>query len=300
MTAPAPIRIDARVRDRLLARFGNTLEPWLDELPSLVAALAERWHLELRSPVSRGSVAVVIRCRAGDGRPLMLKLSPDRERLANEAAALHSWRTPRVPLVLEHDDGAGALLLEGVEPGTSLLESHRDLPPETLAELLRTLHSTGTADPRFPPLRQRVVYLYESWARARDADPSLLKLVSPAIFRRGFEAAVRLAEEPAPTVLLHGDLTPANVLEGGVERGLVAIDPAPCIGDPAFDAVDLLLWRVDDIDAVAARADVVAAQSGMDASRLLAWCAAFAGMAVLDAGSAVDALLKLAVDGPPP
>jgi streptomycin 6-kinase len=31
-------------------------------------------------------------------------------------------------------------------------------------------------------------------------------------------------------------LTPSSILDGGAERGLVAIDPAPCLGDPAFDA----------------------------------------------------------------
>jgi streptomycin 6-kinase len=40
-------------------------------------------------------------------------------------------------------------------------------------------------------------------------------------------------------------------LDGGVERGLVAIDPAPCRGDPAFDAVDPVYWRADDVDTIA-------------------------------------------------
>jgi streptomycin 6-kinase len=44
--------------------------------------------------------------------------------------------------------------------------------------------------------------------------------------------------------VLHGDLTPSNILDGGAERGLVAMDPAPCLGDAAFDAVDLILWCV--------------------------------------------------------
>ena len=56
-------------------------------------------------------------------------------------------------------------------------------------------------------------------------------------------------------MLLHGDLTPVNVLDGGVERGLVAIDPAPCVGDPAFDAIDLVLWRADDAATIATRAE---------------------------------------------
>jgi streptomycin 6-kinase len=64
------------------------------------------------------------------------------------------------------------------------------------------------------------------------------------LYERGRESALRLAAEPSARVLLHGDLTPVNILDGGVARGLVAIDPAPC--------------------------------------RLQGWCAAFAGMVALE------------------
>jgi streptomycin 6-kinase len=87
-------------------------------------------------------------------------------------------------------------------------------------------------------------------------------------------------------VLLHGDLTPVNVLDGGDVRGLVAIDPAPCLGDPAFDAIDLVLWRAKDAGAIAARAEQLAPAIGADAGRLLEWCAAFAGMVALEIGEA--------------
>ena len=99
---------------------------------------------------------------------------------------------------------------------------------------------------------------------------------------------MRLVEDAPTTVLLHGDLTPVNVLDGGEERGLVAIDPAPCLGDPAFDAIDLVLWRAEDADMIAARAERLAPAIGADARRLLDWCAAFAGMAALEEAEAAD------------
>jgi streptomycin 6-kinase len=37
----------------------------------------------------------------------------------------------------------------------------------------------------------------------------------------------RLARHAGPIVLLHGDRTPGNILDGDAERGPVAIDPAP-------------------------------------------------------------------------
>jgi streptomycin 6-kinase len=87
---------------------------------------------------------------------------------------------------------------------------------------------------------------------------------------------------------LHGDLTAVNVLDGGPERGLVAIDPAPCVGDPAFDAVDLLLWQADDLQTVEARIGRLAAATGVDASRYFGWCIAFAAMSALELASEGD------------
>ena len=74
----------------------------------------------------------------------------------------------------------------------------------------------------------------------------------------------------------HGDLTPSNILDGGNHRGLVAIDPAPSLGDDlAFEAIDLLLWQADDVDMIGARAEVLAPAIDVNASRLLDWCTAF-------------------------
>lgn len=82
---------------------------------------------------------------------------------------------------------------------------------------------------------------------------------------------------------MHGDLTPSNILDGGAQRGLVAIDPAPCLGDDiAFEAIDLVLWQADDVDMIAARAKLLAPAIGADTSHLIAWCTAFAAMTALE------------------
>jgi streptomycin 6-kinase len=102
-------------------------------------------------------------------------------------------------------------------------------------------------------------------------------------------------------VLLHGDLRPSNNLDGGAERGLVAIDPAPCLGDAAFDAVDLILWQADDLETIEARTERLAAATGVDAERLFGWCVAFAAMSALELasqgnapGAGIEALRELA------
>jgi streptomycin 6-kinase len=213
-------------------------------------------------------------------------VSPDRARLAAEAAALGDWPTRHTPAVLAVDPCAGALLLEAIEPGDPLDVSLRYPELGSVAALLAGLHATGRFRTEYPPLAYRVAYLFESGAKVYQRHPDLTAVVSPALYDRGRRLAARLAAPPAPAVLLHGDLTPSNLLDGGAARGLVAIDPAPCRGDAAFDAVDLLLWQADELATIEGRAVRLAAALGADAARLLDWCTAFAGMTALELAGA--------------
>jgi streptomycin 6-kinase len=220
-----------------------------------------------------------------DGRGAVLKASPDRSRLAYEAAALDAWHTHHVPAVLALDEQLGALLIEAIEPGTPLVVSSTYPAPESAAELLNSLHVSGVPHPSYPTVGNRVAYLFESSAKLYDRQPELTALISPELYERGRQLATRLAQNASPTVLLHGDLTPSNILDGGAERGLVAIDPAPCLGDAAFDAVDMVLWQADDSQTIEARAERLAAATDTDAERVLDWCTAFAGMTALELAS---------------
>jgi streptomycin 6-kinase len=277
--------LDEELRGRLVRRYGSEVDAWLDALPPVLGELGERWGLEWGELIQRGSMSVVVRCRAS-GRPAVLKVAPDRARVAHEAAGLACWSTRHVPAVLAFDDSAGALLLEAVEPGTSLTESAEYPNLESLAALLRSIHDDGVADPSFPPVSDRVTYLFGSSTKLYERKPELVGLISPDLYVRGRRLALRLAADETASALLHGDLTPVNVLDGGPDRGLVAVDPAPCLGDPAFDAVDFVLWRAPDVGTIAARARELAAATRIDGGRLLDWCTAFAGMAALEIAEA--------------
>ena len=156
---------------------------------------------------------------------------------------MSQWETPHVPDVLAVDAEVGALLLEAIRPGTSLAESGRYASATAVADLMGSLHVRPTPTSRYGAVGERVSYLFDAGTRNYDRRPDLAAVVPRELYERGRRAASRLATDPVSAVLLHGDLTPPNILDGGPARGLVAIDPAPCLGDPAFDAVDLLLWR---------------------------------------------------------
>lgn len=297
-TVPA---IDPGARERLIARFGSEVEAWFGELPGVLAAVAERWQLEVDAPIPRGSVSAVFWCRMADGRPAVLKASPDRERLAFEAAALGAWPTVHTPAVIALDEQLGGLLIEAIEPGTPLAVSPVYPTVASVAELLHSLHDSGVPDPSYPAVGQRVAYLFGASAKLYDRHPELTALIPPELYQRGHRLAARLAQQASPVVLLHGDLTPGNILDGGAGRGLVAIDPAPCLGDAAFDAVDLLLWQAVDLETIQTRTEQLAAATGMDADRLARWCVAFAAMTALElashrhgASAGIEILLELA------
>ena len=298
--------IDDAVRQALLVRFGAGVEAWLDELPRVLSSLAERWRISLEAPIPGGRMSVVIRCRTADGRPAVLKITPDNARLANEAVALERWTAAHTPSLYAVDEDVGSVLLEAIEPGTPLIESMAYPRPESVAELIAALHATDVTDLSFPTLAQRVSYLFDMASRTYTRRPDLDAVVSRELYERGRRLGTRLAEDVPPSALLHGDLTPRNILDGGTQRGLVAIDPAPCLGDDlSFDTLDLLLWQADDVDTIVARAEELAAVIDVSVNRVLDWCTAFAGMGALELAEAdykpskhVEALVRLAARAP--
>jgi streptomycin 6-kinase len=296
-------RLDA-TRKCLLVRFGARVTPWWEELPEVLAELAERWELVVGDAVGRGNTSLVVRCRRADGRPAVLKLTPDAEITAAEASALQRWESSgRVPLVWGHDRPLAALLLEAIPNETPLSELGTIVERAEIANLIDGLHRCGApvAADGVESLAERIEFIFEYWIeRHARRDEAVTRAVPIERLRRGHELARALAADDCVPVLLHGDLHPGNVLDGGAARGLVAIDPRPCVGDAAADAVDWVFWAVDDPSGWEPRSRDLALALGIDHERLWAWCEAFAAMlaaseAARGAGAEqVAALLALA------
>jgi streptomycin 6-kinase len=245
-------------RARIEGRFGPRVGVWVDTLPDRCAQLAREWRLTLGAPFDHGSTSRVLAVRRADGTPAVLKLSPDPEIVAAEAAALRAWAGAGVtPALLDATDEA--LLLERIEPGTRVRDQDVAPDAEAIAALVTPLHRP-VADGVFPPLAERLRFIFALAAR-RGLDRGLIE--------QGLAASLELSAESVTTTLLHGDLHTGNVLLG--DGRLVAIDPRPCIGDPAFDLIDWVL--AGDPPVQAAR---IAAATGLDAQRLLRWARATA------------------------
>ena len=264
------ILLDEAARARLVDRFGPEVSPWCDALPSLVDSLTARWGLEVVSALA-GNTGRTLMCRDRAGRSVVLKLTPQLDIAATEAAALRAWAgLPRVVRLLDADYEAGAVLLEGIEPGTQMV--NEEVPLGELAELLTQLHSVPGAD-GVPAIAERLVGFFDL-AERRWRESVVKDYVPLGVLHRSRAAATELATG-GPTALVHGDLHPANVLRG--PDGIVAIDPRPCVGDPAFDAVDWAFLPVSRgqhlDDSIAA---LGAALPELDTDRVRGWCEALA------------------------
>ncbi|MFF0507787.1 aminoglycoside phosphotransferase family protein [Streptomyces fimicarius] len=275
------------VTARLVPRFGPQVAAWCAGTPDLIARLASRWGLALGGPLPDGASSVALRCRWPDGTPAVLKVSPERDLMAEQVRML-GWfaASGRVPAVLAADEEAGAMVLEEILPGTSAEYMPAASLPEQWAELLAALHGVAP-----PPQLTRVLRgrCEESFARVgrRLSEPAIRARMDATLWDRAIQRCERLLDTEATTVLLHGDLHLGNALDGGADRGLLAIDPKACVGDPCFDAVDYVVAGAG-LEGVEARCARVAAACGLDGDRLHAWSrviAPFSAIAHLGAGA---------------
>ena len=266
----------------MIGRFGAWAAEWCDGLPALLDRLAQRWNVRIGRSAPPGATSCVFFCERRDGEPAVLKLSPDPGLGAFEAGAFAAWRSSGwVPRGLGFDAESGALLLEAVRPGTTLADGDPAARLGAVAELVGGLHASAgdEAMTHFPSLVERVKFIFALYEE-RLRDPAVASVVPVGLLEGSSAAALRLAAGPGRQVLLHGDLHARNVLDGGV-RGLVAIDPRACVGDPTFDLIDWVLVAGGDERAAEPRAEWLASRVGVDPARLWRWCESTAGLVAI-------------------
>lgn len=278
------------VARRLASRFGPEADAWLAAIPAVTARLVSEWGFVPGQLFESGASSVIMRCRWPDGTPAVVKFSPDRALLAKQVEMLRLFApTGRVPAVLAADEETGAMVLEEILPGTEAEYLSPDSLPQQWGELLTALHSVSP--PAHWPLHLRG-RCDEAFARIgrRLSEPLIAARIDPATWQRAIQRCETLLDTSSTLVLLHGDLHLGNALDGGPSRGLIAIDPKACIGDPCFDAVDYVLAGAGQ-EGVAARCHRVATACRLDGDRLHAWAQGIAPM---------TAIAHLTYDGPAP
>lgn len=237
---------------------------WDADAASLVRTMLDRWHLTAGEAFIGGEAAAVLRVTTRDGSSAVLKVGFPHFEATHEAVALEAWSsTGLAPAVMRQDPWTWSLLLERIEPGTSLSYADPRVALTAGARLLSRLHETAPP-PGLPTLAGIVERYVESAIAARAGYESMLAdfhgVDCATLLDRGLDVAAELAGTVDESALLHGDFNPGNVLAGPNESWMV-IDPKPMIGDRSFD---LFPFAEQLGDARGARERLAAAASLID------------------------------------
>ena len=248
---------------------------WLAKLPRLVGDCVRDWQLTVRAPIQAGSVSWVARADLPDGRPAVLKLSfPDRES-EYEPDALSFWDGRGAVQLFAFDRARHAMLLERCEPGASLWGvADEERANRLAAGVLRCLWRPAPAEAPF----RRLADAAGHWARVlpgryeRHGRPFARHLLDEALSLCG-----ELANSQPELVVCHQDFHGGNVLSAG-ERGWLAIDPKPLLGERAFDIASLLRDRRDTLLSgptparmVRRRLDLLSSELALERQRMRGW-----------------------------
>jgi streptomycin 6-kinase len=279
------LRIPDRLAHTVVAAFGDVGRDWLARLPTLVAEAASAWQLNVGAPFEPGgNVGWVAPVRRADGSDAVLKVECPGHLNPWAARGLQHWAGRGAARLLDSDEASQTLLLERCVPGTDGDELDVAAANEAVASVLAELHAVEPpAESAFEPLAMLVERLQESmWDWFERLEPP----VDRSVVAQADELFTSLTSSSTNTVLLHGDLGPSNVVLS--ERGWLAIDPYPVLGDRAYD-VGHSLSRCDLHDArehVALFAD----RLDLDARRIAGWAFACCVHFALECMSVGDAM----------
>jgi len=151
------------IPDRLVDTCSATPEHrvWLEQLPSAVREVQERWSLTLGAPLApnEGSCAWVAAAVRSDGTQAVLKMGIPHMEANHEIHGLRFWAGNPSVRLLEADEGLNAMLLERCEPGTVLHQLPEPQQDVVIAGLLRRLWREPPTPNPFRPLSMMMVLL---------------------------------------------------------------------------------------------------------------------------------------------
>ncbi|MFB8242259.1 aminoglycoside phosphotransferase family protein [Kitasatospora purpeofusca] len=274
-----PILVPEALVASLVECHGADGRVWVEELPALAAATADRWGLRLDGPPAHGVVGLVLPVRRADGTRAVLKLQPVDEETAGEPLALRAWSGRGAVRLLDHDPVTGSMLLERLDPARSLLALPDDrAATRVLADLLAEL-TVRQSPPGLRTLAEVADDMLAEVPAARE------RLAGEADRRLLADLAAALREvRPEPgDRLLHWDLHYGNVLappasDPDPRAAWLAIDPKPLAGDPCFELLPALGNRWSDLTATGdlpralrLRFDLLTDRLALDRARATRW-----------------------------
>jgi streptomycin 6-kinase len=200
------------------------------------------------------------------------------------AKGLQHWAGRGAARLFDSDEATQVLLLERCVPGTNGDDLDVATGNEVVASVLAELHAVD------PPAEDEFESLAMLVERFRETMWDWFERFEPPVDRGVVATAdglfASLTSSSTDTVLLHGDLGPSNVVLS--ERGWLAIDPYPVLGDRAFDVGHHLSRR--DLRDAREQVALFADRLDLDARRISGWTFACCVHDALECRSIGDAM----------
>jgi streptomycin 6-kinase len=247
-------------------------QPWLDELPAMVAGLEHEWQITVGRAYSDPTEAFVAEATTEAGEPAVLKLVVPRggDNAALEITTLRLVDGDGCVRLLRHDTARGAMLLERLGPSmydlrVPIAQRHAILT-DLATRIWRPAPDSGlqTGAEKGRWLAQSIVSTWDSLD-----DPCPRATVEHALQCAERRTAMH-ADERA--VLVHGDIHQWNALSTP-DGGFTLVDPDGVLAEPEYDLA--ILMREDPVELLEQgpheRARWLADRTGTDATAIWEW-----------------------------
>ncbi len=272
-------QVPDRFSQRVIDVHGEAGADWLSRLPETIAECEQRWHLQVMPPFAALSYNYVAPVSCINGTEAVLKLGVPHQEFSAEMEALRAYDGGGVVRLLEGDSALGAMLLERIRPGVSLLSVPDERQAISVAvQVIKQLRKPLPSNHRFP--------MISTWAsglgRMRERFPGTTGPIQASLLERAEALFSELIGTMGAPVLLHGDLHHGNILSA-VREPWLAIDPKGVVGEAEYEVGAFLRNRLilgpRPALLLARRVDQFAEELGFDRERVLGWSMAQAVLA---------------------
>ena len=234
------IQVPAKFAKDTITREGEAGKVWVDALPRTVENICRHWRLVIKGPVRNGYTGLAIPVQ-GDEEECFLKVYWRDSDTDAAPVALKIWNGQGAVKVLKHDPEIGALLLEKLDPSSSLENVAIGVAIGIAGRLLRRLAIPAPNDMR--TVSEKAVFteqmLPHQWEQfGRPFPRQLLDKVCDWTRQLGSRS---------DRLMTDYDLHYTDILAGQREPWLM-IDPKPIAGDPEYSVAQLLWSRLENIE----------------------------------------------------
>jgi streptomycin 6-kinase len=265
-------RETVEVPDELRRRVvtdGN--KAWLDALPAVVESLAQDWSLTIGDSLHGGVSALVVEATRADGTAVILKIGVPgtRRDLGFETVALRLANGDGCVSLLREDLDRDALLLERLGAAMHNVVTDPATRHDMLCGIAARLWRPLAPDIDLPTGADKACWSAEVLLRlweemGRPCSKAAIEDALACTDRR------RRAHDDRRSVLVHGDVHELNALQAA-DGTFKLIDPDGLRAEPACDLGTIMRCNPDSGDDLRARAERLAARTGVDAEAIWEW-----------------------------